>query len=65
MSQLKPVRGYGTAFGDPRPMNQTVYINEDRCPRCRSKLMLKRNRTDRTRFFGCSAWPNCGYTRSI
>lgn len=59
---MERVRGYGLASGERELSNQTVDVEEDRCPRCRSRLNLKRNRTTRVLFFSCSAWPNCNFT---
>jgi ssDNA-binding Zn-finger/Zn-ribbon topoisomerase 1 len=61
---MNKIRGYGTAFGEPNPVNQTVMIiDENKCPKCSLPLNLKRNRASKVMFLGCSGWPNCSYTR--
>ena len=32
------------------------------CPDCGSRLRIRRRRSDRSRFLGCSAWPGCHFT---
>lgn len=35
-----------------------------RCPRCGSALVVRHNRTTGHPFRGCTAWPECRYTRN-
>ncbi len=35
------------------------------CPTCGQSLQIKRNRTTREEFLGCSAWPQCTYTEPL
>jgi predicted RNA-binding Zn-ribbon protein involved in translation (DUF1610 family) len=38
------------------------------CPRCGSALILRTARKGRNRgsqFWGCTAWPSCGYTADL
>lgn len=35
------------------------------CPKCNSDLIIKRNKRDGTKFFGCENFPECSYTESI
>lgn len=37
----------------------------ERCPRCGSFTCVRRNKRTGTDFIGCSAYPNCKYTRPI
>lgn len=35
------------------------------CPKCGSYLLIRKNRTTKEQFFGCSNFPQCKFTRSF
>ena len=35
------------------------------CPRCGAILVIRRNRTTDTQFFGCARYPECDYTKPL
>ncbi len=35
------------------------------CPHCDAPLQLRENRKDKSRFFGCSAYPHCRFSEPI
>ncbi len=39
-------------------------ISDKRCPECGGALKLLRNSKDGSRFYGCSNYPNCRYTKN-
>ena len=42
------------------------YINSlNKCPRCGGDLVLRTSSKDGTKFWGCSNFPRCRYTKSI
>jgi ssDNA-binding Zn-finger/Zn-ribbon topoisomerase 1 len=38
---------------------------EQRCPDCRSAMLLRRNRYNGSYFWGCRCWPDCPSTRPV
>jgi len=35
------------------------------CPRCKNRILLKRNSIDNSQFLGCSSFPKCDYKRKF
>lgn len=36
-----------------------------RCPKCGKMLVIRTNRKDGSKFYGCSSYPKCTYTRNV
>lgn len=36
-----------------------------RCPKCGGQLVIRTNSKDGSKFYGCSSYPNCKYTRNL
>ena len=40
-------------------------LNEHYCPRCGNNLIKKKQRYSKTKFWGCSGYPSCTFTKSL
>jgi hypothetical protein len=60
---LGPLIGSAVGFVTYTNVKETS-VSMDACPRCNSPLTLKRNRKTLEKFYGCSKYPVCRYTRN-
>lgn len=48
-----------------RPTGSSSPNERRRCPKCGGALVVRTNKKDGSKFYGCSSFPKCRYTRNI